>query len=500
VSLFQNIKRLFKESAIYGIGHIISRTIQFVLLPLYTTILPREEYGIVGVLFAYIAILMILYTYGLDAAFFRFYILEDGSENRKRLFSTAFFTIMATSILFSSTLYIGADAFTQLVFSKEAKALVYNLPLLIRLASGILFFDSVSYLPFLIFRAEQKPGSFVIFKSLHILLTVTGNIILLIILKWGITGIFISNLFASCILFILLSPMTWRHISWTYSKAALIKLVTFGMPFIPLNLAFVIIDMLDRPLLERLAGMEAAGLFNAGSKLGMFMALLIAAFRYAWSPFFLSASKQKDARMIFSKVLTYTILVCAAVFLGISLLINDIVQIRIFGFVLIGKPYWNSTAIVPVLMLASIFYAAYSNFLVGMYLMKKTHILPIITTAGMIGSILANLVLIPRFDIQGAAWARVIAYGIMAVLLYITAQRYYPVRYEWARICKCLFITGFLFILGQMEWARNSLFLKSGFIVSFPFFLLLLGFFNRSERTRIKTFLFRPFNHSRTRE
>ncbi|MFC1502032.1 lipopolysaccharide biosynthesis protein [bacterium] len=497
MSVFQNIKRLFKQSAIYGLGHIISRTFHFLLLPLYTNILPREEYGIVGVLFTYIAILMILYTYGMDAAFFRFYILEDGSEDRKRIFSTAFFTILGTSLLFSSILFFGAESIARAVFSREAKGLLLDLPLLIRLAGGILLFDSISYIPFLMLRAKEKPMSFVIYKSLHILLTLAGNIILLVVLKWGIASIFISNLLASCFIFLLLSPMTLRNIGWLFSRKTLVRLMKFGAPFIPLNLAFVIMDMLDRPLLERLAGIESAGLFNAGAKLGMFLALIVAAFRYAWSPFFLSTSKQKDAREIYSRVLTYTMLVCGAVFLAISLFIDHIVQIRLFGFVLIGEAYWSSTVVVPVLMLASLFYAAYSNFLVGMYLMKKTHILPVITTAGMAGSIIANLILIPQYNILGAAWARVIAYGIMAILLFIIAQHFYPVRYEWIRILKCSIVTGGLFLLGQLEGIWNHLLIKALLLLCFPLFLLMLGFFSRSELKRFRAVLSARFRHHR---
>ena len=105
MSVFQSITRLFKHSAVYGVGHIISRSIYFLLLPLFTNIFPRDEYGVVGLMFTYIAILTILYTYGLDAAFFRFYILDDSPEKRKVIFSTAFFTILATSVLFSTFLF-----------------------------------------------------------------------------------------------------------------------------------------------------------------------------------------------------------------------------------------------------------------------------------------------------------------------------------------------------------------------------------------------------------
>src|SRR4030067_2075063 len=112
MSKFESIKRLFTHSAVYGIGHIVSRSIYFLLLPLFTNIFPRDEYGVVGLMFTYTAILTIIYTYGLDAAFFRFYILDDSKEKRRETFSTAFFMILITSILFSGILFFGAEPVT----------------------------------------------------------------------------------------------------------------------------------------------------------------------------------------------------------------------------------------------------------------------------------------------------------------------------------------------------------------------------------------------------
>lgn len=486
MSIFQNIKRLFKHSAVYGVGHIVSRSINFLLLPLYTNILSRDDYGVVGVMFTYIAIAMILYTYGLDGAFFRFYIIEEDKQNRKRIFSTAFFTLVTTTIVSSGILFFSAEAIAQTVFSDTVKQLAIDLPYLIRLASGILFFDSMTFLPFLLLRAEGRPGSFVFFKLFNVLINTGSNIILLGVLNFGVEGIFIANFIASVATFLLLTLNTIKHVGFTFSNSTLKELLAFGVFYIPSNFAFVIMDTIDRPLLERLAGIEATGLYNAGVKLGMFMSLFVAAFRFAWSPFFLSSSKAENAKATFSRVFTYVLFACFAVFLLLSFFIDNIVKFKILGHSLIGEEYWESTVVVPVIMLAYIFYAAYSNFLVGIYLEKKTKYLAYITLVGMFGNLIANYTLIPQLGIMGAAWARFVAYLIMAVALYVVAQRLYFIRYEWPRVIKLCIVVTIIFALGQNEFIKSSILLKAGLLIAFPIVLLGIGFLERAEIDKMR--------------
>src|SRR4030067_2501918 len=174
--------------------------------------------------------------------------------------------------------------------------------MLIRLASGILFFDSLAFLPFLILRAEERPVPFAIFKIINVFINVAGNIVLLGFLKFGISGIFVANLIASSLTFVIMIPVCIKRIGFVFSFAKLRELFAFGIPYLPSTLAVVIMDTIDRPLLEQLADLEAAGLYNAGGKLGMFMALFVSAYRFAWHPFFLSTSKQENAKDIFSKI------------------------------------------------------------------------------------------------------------------------------------------------------------------------------------------------------
>ncbi len=486
MSIFVSVKRLFKHSAIYGMGHIFNRLIVFLLLPLHTNIFREGEMGVVGVVFAYLAIFTIVYTYGLDTAFFRFYILEDSEEGKKRILSTAFLTILATSIFFTAVLYFAAEPVSRIIFDPETRALSIDLPYLIRLVSIILFFDALTFMPFLALRAEERSVLFIFYKFINVIINVAFNAIYILVLKSGIEGIFLANLWASLLTFLLQLPLIFKRFSFTYSGVTLKELLAFGLPYLPSTLSVSLMDTIDRVFLERLSGVEAVGIYSQGAKLGMFMALFVTAFRFAWHPYFLATSKQENAKDIFQKIFTYVLLACFTVYIVLTLFINDIVKINIGGFTILGKNFWDATVVVPVIFLAYIFYAAYVNFIIGIYLYKKTKYLPFITVTGMLVNLITNYTLIPVWGIMGAAWARVFAYIVMASILYIISQKLYPVKYEWTRLLKLAVIVALVYFTGTREFASHNIPLKFVLCLIFPFMLYLSGFFEKQELSKMR--------------
>ncbi len=491
MSIFAAVKRLFKHSAVYGVGHILTRSIVFFLMPLHTNIFPKAEMGVVGLVFAYLAIFTIVYSYGLDTAFFRFYILADNKDSQNRVFTTAFLTIIGTSLLFTAIIFTNADWIAARIFGSEVQKLNVNLPLMIRLASGILLFDALSFMPFLILRAEEKSFPFIAFKFLNVTFNFVFNIVFIIKLNYGIEAIFVANLIASFVTFLALLPAGLRRFNFNYSTVTLGELFAFGIPYLPSTLCVALMDTVDRIFLERLADVEAVGLFSQGSKLGMFMALFVTAFRFAWHPFFLSTLKQENAKEIFSKVFTYVLLACSFVFLFFSAFINEIAHFQINGFSILGKDFWSATKVVPVIFLAYIFYAAYLNFLIGIYLHKKTKYLPWITAAGMLGNVIANVTLIPMLGMMGAAWARTVAYVIMSVTLYAVGKQLYPVKYEWSRILKMVIIAAVFYFVTQWAPVSQNSVLKLAIVAMYPLVLFITGFFQRTELLTLKSIVTR---------
>jgi len=481
MSITASVKKLFQHSAVYGMGHILSRLITFLLIPLYTNTFARPDLGVYTLVFSYIAILTIIYSYGLDTAFFRFYILDDTSKGRDRIFSTAFITIIITSILFSLSIYVFRTSIAAELFSADIRQLGLNLPLMVGLSAGILLFDSLVLMPFLILRAEEKPLPFILFKFLNVVINFACNIVLLVWMKKGVEGIFVANLISSALTFLLMLPIALGHFKFAFHWPTFKELFAFGIPYLPSTLSVNLMDTIDKIVLERLDSVSVVGLYGPNAKLGMFMALFITAFRFAWHPFFLSTSKQENAKAIFTKVFTYVLLACSFVFLFFSLFINDIVRLRFGHFSLLGEEFWEGTVVVPIIFLAYIFYAAYLNFIIGIYLEKKTKYLPLITGAGIIGNVIGLYALIPTFGIVGAAWARVFAYIIMATALYLVGQKLYPIRYEWGRLLHMASIVAVLFFVGRSVFFMPSIPGKALLFLAYPVLLWLTHFFEKSE-------------------
>ncbi|MBN1562094.1 oligosaccharide flippase family protein [candidate division KSB1 bacterium] len=491
MSIFISIKRLFQHSAVYGIGHILNRLITFLLIPLYSNTFAKDELGVYTLVFSYIVILTVVYSYGLDTAFFRFYILDDTPAGRNRVFSTAYNSILLTSLFLSAVIIFARGPLAARLFSPEIHALPVDLPWMIILSAGILFFDSMTLMPFLILRAEEKPVQFIFFKFLNVVINFVCNIVLIVNLKMGIEGIFVANLISSALTFLLMAPVSLRHFKFIFHWPTFRELLAFGIPYLPSTLSVGLMDTIDKIILERLDSVQVVGLYGPNAKMGMFMALFITAFRFAWHPFFLSTCKQENARQVFKKVFTYVMLACSVVFIFFSLFIDDIVRLRIGNFSLLGQEYWEGTVVVPIIFLAYIFYAAYLNFIIGIYLEKKTKYLPFITGAGVLGNVAALYLLIPTIGFVGAAWARVIAYMIMAAALYVVGQRLYPVQYEWGRLLKMTLVVAALFALGRLDLFAADVLLKIGLFLFYPAALFLVRFFGADELSSVRRILHR---------
>lgn len=481
MSLFTSIKRLFKQSAIYGIGHIMSRAINFLLIPLHTNVFPEALMGVSGIVYAYIGSLKIIYTFGIDSAFFRYYMGSEDRAERRRVFTTSFFTILFVALFFTLLILAGADWISSVIFKAETRQLTVDLPLLIRLAALILFFDSLAFIQLLILRAEEKPLIYSIFTMANVLITVAANVVFIFVLGFGVEAIFYANLLASATTFFIVLPIGLKHVSLTYSLSLLKELFLFGIPYLPSTLAIWAMDSIDRLFLERLINVDASGLYSQGAKLGMFMALFVAAFRFAWIPYATSTSKQADAKQVFAKILTYVVLACSGVFLFFSFFINDIAKIGVGGFTLLGRDYWEATVIVPVFFLAYIFYAAYLNFLIGVYLEKKTKYIAYVTVTAMVINVVANWLLIPHLGIMGSAWARLLSYIVMAGAMYVIARRIYPIAYEWKRLALLAVIVMTVFALGSADPLESSLIAKAVLLVLTPAVLYITGFFSKGE-------------------
>jgi len=427
MQILAQIKNLTKHSFIYTISTLIQRLQGLVLLPILTDttyLTTKSEYGDYALIYTFIAFMNVIYLYGIDSAFMRYYFL--GRHTREQIFSSAIRILSITALISSVLIYVFADTIAVLIFQSAAYEFF------IQVAAGILFFDTLCNLPYLILRAEERS---VLYSGLRIgrfLLELFLNILFIIYFKMGVKGILYANLLAAIVNLLVLLPFQIKYLKGVFSLAVIRDLLRFGIPMIPNGVAYLVVELSDRYLMLYLLGKETVGLYSANYKFGTLMLLLVSAFRTAWQPFFLRISKDANAKQVYSRVMTYYTALASLIVLSGGYLVEYIVKMPIApDKTLLGSAYWSGTFIIPLILLSYMFYGVYVNLTVGIYIEKKTWWMGIFTGLAALANIGSNLYLMPRYGIMGAALATLLAYLVMMLSIYFVSGKFYRVKYEY---------------------------------------------------------------------
>ena len=476
--MLDKIKSLGADTAVYGVSTIVGRFLNFLLVPFYTNVLSTSQYGIVATVYSYIAFMNIIYIYGMESAYFKYASTHEIGNDRE-IFTTPFLSILTSSLLFSFLIFAGSVRLSPVI----------EVPIqfadTIRYSAIILLLDSLAVVPFAALRLQRRVKTFAAIKVINIVINVTAIVVLLLKYHMGIEGIFISGVVASASTIVLLLPTILRMLGLHFNIQLYKALLKFGLPYIPAGLAAMMVQVIDRPILLALTNESTVGIYQANYRLGIFMMLIVSMYDYAWRPFFLTHANDPNAKQLFSRILTYFTLFGAIVVLLVSLYIDDLIKFRVFGRFIINPAYWSGLGIVPIVLLGYLFNGIYVNLMAGIYIEKKTSHLPYITGIGAAINVIINLVLIPKYGMFGAAWATFFAYGGMAIAIYLVSQKFYPVKYELARLAKIGFVLGIVLIAftyrHQFLPAIHEQLFKASAVAGFLVLLFVLRFPEKDE-------------------
>jgi len=488
--MFSQIRRLLKHSAVYGMGHILNRAVSFLLLPYLTHSLTPDQYGAVTLLYMFIAISLVLYVYGFDITFLRYYILETNEDRRKEIFSTIFWASLLTSVAFTLVITASTAWLANLVF-EDPHSLGFSPHYLLLLCAGILFSETLGIYPYLYLRATEKSLPFICLKTTGVAINIGLAILLISVFNRGIAGVFEANLIATSLQLLAVLPVVFKNLRFKFQFNKLGEFFRFGLPNIPSQIFVMVVELANRKILEIIMGLSIVGIFSAGYKLGLFMAVVTMGFRFAWQPFFLGIADRPDAKETFSRIFTYYLLVTGTLFLALAFTIGPIMTTSWPGIgALIEERYWEGLKVFPIILLAHICNGAYANFMVGVYLKKKTSLMPIVTGVAASVNIVGNILFIPVFGMMAAAWMTFISYFTLAVLLYILIQRHYYVQYEWKRILIMIGCGIIIYSISLLPVFQPYWYLKLILIPAFFALLKLANFFLPEEISALKRRLF----------
>ena len=477
--MLSQLKSLTKASVVYGVGHILARLVTFLLLPYYSFHLTPAEYGEVTLYFLFMGVMQTFFVYGMDIAYLRYYTMESDDTARKRITGTTIWTsLISTSGLSLLMILFAGPIGNALIIKPVHPDIVASM---IILCSGIMFFDTLVTFPYLLLRGSHRPFSFTSVKIINVAINIGLNIWFVGSLNWGITGILWANLISSAVTLVILIPDLIRAGALVIERKLLLEMIRFGIPNIPTYLFVMVVELADRKFLELYRGLDESGLYSAGYKLGMFMAVVTAAFRFAWQPFFLSHAKDENAPSLFARVLTYYLTITGFLFVGLTFFVQPIIETKWpgIGFI-IDQRYWAGLAVFPVILLAHIFDGVYANLMVGVYLKKLTRKLPAVTGAAALFTIVGNIVFTPIYGMWAAAYITLIAFLLQAFLLWLVVRKAYSVPYEWTRMLKLSIVCAVLLSLGMLPFL-SAWWVRALLLLMFPAALYLARFFDERE-------------------
>ena len=483
--MLDRIKRLGAETIVYGVMTVTGRFLTFLLVPFYTNFLEPGEYGIVAYLFSLIAFLTIFFSYGMESAYFKYASTEE-IGTKKQNFSTPFFSLLITSVLFSSLLtIISTDVASIAGFGETSSRLII-------MAAWILCFDTLALVPFAALRLQHRAGMFTVVKLINIIINVTLNVIFIAVFGFGVEGVFLAGLIASASTLLMLIPLSWKLLDLNFSIELWKQLLKFGIPYVPAGVATISLQVIDRPILRMLTDDATVGIYQANYRLGIVIMLMVTTFDYAYRPFFLNNARQPDARDMFARIATYFYALMLFVWVIVTVFVHDIVSIQVAGSFLIHPDYWGGLPIIPVVMIAYVFTGWVTLLMPGIFIEKKTQFLPLITGAAAAANILTNIVLIPIYGIMGAALATLVSYVVNAAGMYWVSQKYYPITYEVKRLISISAV--FLICGGAAYYFLFFADIEIGFIqqliiiIAFPILLFISGFLKKDEVQSITSF------------
>lgn len=474
------LKKLAGETVLYGLGSILPRVINFLLVPLHTIdMFSKAEYGSITKLFAFVAVVNIVYMFGMETAFFRF--ATKAGADVKRIFN-----LTQTSVILIS----GSLSILFIVFAAplaKAAGVQAHSEYIIWLTL-IMLIDAVVAIPFARLRLQKRAALFAFIK--------VGNVLVLLALNFyflklaydpniGIGYVMLANLFANALYLLIFfkSLISWRP---AWDKILSPQLLNYAYPVMITGVAGMVNEMFSRSMLDwRLPDgfydgqtkNEAMGVFGACYKFAVFMNLGIQAFRYAAEPFFFSNVTDKNSPALFAKVNHFFVLACCFVLVAIG------INMDLLKY-LIGEEFWGGLSIVPVLLLAYLFLGVYYNFSVWFKLTDKTYYGTIITLFGVVITLGGNYALIPIAGYMGSSIVAFACYFSMAIVCYWIGQKFYPIPYRISS--EIVYITLSFILL----YLINSIKINNQLLATSFHFILLIGFAILVYRQE-KNYLFR---------
>lgn len=457
------LKSLAKDTVIYGLSSILGRFLNWCLVPLYTIMFVSQDYGIVTYLYSYVALVLVILTYGMETGFFRF-ANSDRYKNPLEVYSTSLISLAVTSLAF----ILGVTLFIEPISAAIELAMHPDFVLIMAITVAI---DAFSSLPFAYLRYQNRALRFATLKLIGIGVNIGLNLFFILLcpylwsvapelISWfynpnyGIGYIFVANLISTLVTLVLLIPEL--IVRYNFNGELLKRMLRYSFPLLILGIAGIMNQTIDKILFPYLysdssAALSELGIYGANYKVAIIMVMFIQAFRFAFEPFIFSQSKQgRGSKESYIAAMKYFIIFSLLIFITVVYYI-DIIKY------FIAPSYFSGLKVVPIIMLAELFMGIVFNLSLWYKLTDQTQWGMYFSLIGLAITIGLNILLVPIFGYMGCAWSAFSCYLVMMILSYSIGKRRFPINYDIKNALFYAVITAIFYAVGVLPEIENEI-------------------------------------------
>jgi O-antigen/teichoic acid export membrane protein len=419
------LKTIFKDTAIYGLSSIVGRFLNYLLVPLYTAKFSAASggYGIITNIYAYVALAMVLLTFGMETTYFRF--TNKTHTDSETVYGTTLISVGTVSLLFSVLVLLLLSPISQLMGYGEHPDYVGVMAVTVAI-------DAFLCIPFAHLRQQKKALKFAALKLLNIVMSILLNVFYFVWMNGNDVGyVFYINLFCTAMLAVCLIT-EYTGFRWRLDSKLLRIMLSYSWPILVLGIAGILNQTADKmlfPYIYQGADMrEQLGIYGACSKIAMIMAMITQAFRFAYEPIVFAGVKDKDQHEMYTQAMKYFVIFTLLAFLLV------VGYMDILKYIVRNQDYWVGLKVVPIVMAAEIMMGIYFNLSFWYKLIDKTIWGAVFSGIGCLVLLVVNIVFVPRYGYMACAWGGFAGYGVAMLASYFVGQKYYPLAYPLKEI------------------------------------------------------------------
>jgi len=452
---------IFKDTAIYGMSSIVGRFLNYLLVPLYTAKFTAASgaYGVITNIYSYVALALVLLTFGMETTYFRFTNKTHTDSNV--VYSTTLISVGSVAVLFALLVLLLLTPISQFMGYGEHPDYVGVMAVTVAI-------DAFLCIPFAHLRQQKKALKFALLKLLNIVVSIALNVIYFIAIDGEDVGyVFYINLLCTAMLAVCLIP-EMTGFRWVLDRQLLKTMLSYSWPILVLGIAGILNQTADKMLFPYIyPGQdmhEQLGIYGACSKIAMIMAMITQAFRFAYEPIVFAGVKDKDQHQMYEQAMKYFIIFTLLAFLMV------VGYMEILKYIVRNQDYWVGLKVVPIVMVAEMMMGVYFNLSFWYKITDRTIWGAIFSGIGCVVLLAVNILFVPKYGYMACAWGGVAGYGVAMIASYVVGQKYYPLNYPLKDISLyvVLAFVFYGFMQTASEWPK---------LASLAFNTLLIGIF-----------------------